>query len=125
MSQSIVTVTVNNYPSGVDNTQRHAIVFGTISVSAGTYVTGGLPISFLNPFTDSTGGPVWVEMISTQGSTNAYKYQTTGFSPPLSPPLAAGTGTLHIYAAGTELTNGATVSTTDVIAFRAEFNRGI
>jgi hypothetical protein len=127
MSQAVVTAKINPFPSGVDNTQRHIVLFGTLSIGAGTYVTGGLPVSFINPATDSSAGPLWVEIASTQGSTNAYSYQTTGFSPPLSPPLAGNTGTLHIFVAGTELTNGATVpagATSDILAFRAEFNKG-
>jgi len=123
MSQAFATTVVNAYPSGVDNTQRHAILFGTISISASpaTYVTGGLPLAFASTDTDSSGAPVWVEMLSATGANNAYKYQ----APTLSPPVGA---MLRIYVAGTELANGAAVPagvSGDVIAFRAEFNRGI
>ena len=44
---SSVTLTLAPYPGGIDNTQRLTYARGTVSLSAGTYVAGGLPLNFI------------------------------------------------------------------------------
>lgn len=39
---AIITLSLNIYPKGVDNTQRYTYVRGTLTVSASTYSAGGL-----------------------------------------------------------------------------------
>ena len=40
------TFTVNPYPNGVDNSQRFQRIYGTISISSGTYPSGGFAITW-------------------------------------------------------------------------------
>lgn len=87
MANATTTITVDNYPIGIDNSQRTIFVIGTIAISASptTYVTGGLALTWANA-TDSTGhsffgdlvkaGPqslipalVWLTSAATAGTT--------------------------------------------------------
>jgi hypothetical protein len=109
-----ITLTAYPHPNGSDNTQRHQIIFGTATIT-GTYVTGGLVITWgnLSDVLQNAPNPVWAEFISAAGAyTYNYSYNVT-------------TKALRIYApGGTELTNGGTI-TADTIEFRAEFVRGV
>jgi|HubBroStandDraft_3_1064219.scaffolds.fasta_scaffold750105_2 hypothetical protein len=120
MSQAVATLVTNPYPSGLDSTSRHIVLFGTFSISASpaTYVTGGLPLVFANPDGTTGTAPVWLEINSWSGGSNTYKYQAA------TPTAGA---TLRIYVAGTELANAAAIPvgvSGDTVAFRAEFNKG-
>jgi hypothetical protein len=46
MANATATITIFSYPRGHDNTQRNTIVRGTIAISAGTYPTGGFPLTW-------------------------------------------------------------------------------
>src|ERR1700757_3350273 len=46
MAQAAV-LTVNNFPTGVDNTQREYIVYGLVTFTgSGGYTTGGVPLNW-------------------------------------------------------------------------------
>ena len=124
MATATVTVKKNSYPSGSDNTARHEIVFGTITIGASpaVYVAGGLPLAMGGIATNTSiaAPPVWAEFVSTSGGGNLYVYQAPTLSPPVGPML-------RIYVAGVELAAGAIPVgvSGDVIAFRAEFNKSL
>lgn len=48
MAKATVTLTVNKFPAGVDNTQRYTYVRGTVAISASPafYVAGGLALDW-------------------------------------------------------------------------------
>ena len=46
MANTSATITLFPYPKGIDNTQRMQILRGTISLVAGTYPAGGIPLSW-------------------------------------------------------------------------------
>lgn len=50
MATATATVTIDNYPTGIDNTQHLIHVYGTITIQASpaTYATGGLALSFVS-----------------------------------------------------------------------------
>jgi hypothetical protein len=119
MAQATITLTVSGYPNGVDNTQRHEILFGVAAILAGgTYVTNGIP--FVWAFQAAEGGafipnfnnmvPVWADFKTLAGSNQTYEWDTVH-------------QTLRVYIAGVEVTNG-TAITADTVGFRAEFNKG-
>ena len=119
MAEATLTLTVNAEPQGVDNTQRHQVLFGTAALSAGgDYATNGIPcaFSFLNASGKTflpnflTPTPVWAVFQSLAGGTYQYLYDTVH-------------QTLRIYQAGVELASGAAI-TADTIGFRFEFLRG-
>jgi hypothetical protein len=115
MAVATVTPTVNNYPTGVDMGLNKGRIFGTIAISGagnGTYQTNGLPISFSGLVAGLSGSTVMAWFNSLAGLFYAYD------------PVH---GTFRIYSAfGTELGNGATVTTTytnDTIEFEATVNK--
>lgn len=119
MATATAALTVNAYPNGVDNTQRHQILFGLLALNAGgTYATNGVPFTW--KFLSAEGGsfipnfsatsPVWATFVSQAGGTYQYLYDPVH-------------GTIRIYQAGVELANAAAI-TADTIGFRAEFNKG-
>jgi hypothetical protein len=128
MATATVTLTVTGYPNGVDNTQRHEVLFGQAALAAGgTYAANGLP--FVWAFLEGIGGqfipnfstmvPVWAEFQSLAGG------GTPTGTPPSSMTYAWDTvhQTLRIFVGGTELAAAAAIPA-DTIGFRAEFNRG-
>lgn len=52
---SAASLSLNNFPFGVDNTQRYTYLRGTISLSAGTYTEGGISINWSNLFKSGGG----------------------------------------------------------------------
>lgn len=120
MATATITLTVNGYPNGVDNTQRRQILDGIAALLAGgTYVTDGLPFTW--KFLEATGGsfipdfstavPVYATFFSKSGSLFSYEFNYA-------------TGALLILTAGAQLANG-TVVTADTIGFHAEFVKGV
>src|ERR1051326_5752719 len=87
MATATATITVNAYPNGVDNTQRHQVIFGTVAIqaAAATYAHLGLAISWaqepIKALLPASGvaAPVWAEFKSKTGSGYVYIYnETTG-----------------------------------------------
>jgi hypothetical protein len=81
MAAATVTLFVNKYPSGQDTTQRRFSVYGraVVATSAGTYVTGGLPLNF-SSLIDESGQSVIVP--ATQSAPSYIKfddYSGSGF----------------------------------------------
>lgn len=145
MANATVTITVDNYPTGVDNSQRVIFVTGTLAVSASptTYVTGGLALTWANA-TDSTGhsffgdlvkvGPqgltpavVWLVSAATAGTTvGGFGYVWNKASNTLQLLASAGTQTAGTGTISQEMTNGTAIPaavSNDVIRFQAEFPR--
>ena len=122
MAAATATPTVANHPYGVDNTQRRQILDGTLAISASpaTYVTNGLPVSFVNEkLKVVTATPAYVDFAGTGGYQYVYDYTH---------------GTIRIFestasaAAFTELSNGAAIPAAvsgDSIHFHAEFPRAL
>lgn len=120
MATATVSLTVNGYPNGVDNTQRHEVLYGVAAILAGgDYVTNGLPFTWT--FLAAEGGafipnfntmvPGWADFKTTAGSNQTYLWDEVH-------------QTLRILVAGVEVTNGTAV-TADTVGFRAEFNKSI
>ena len=87
MANATATITVFPYPKGYDNTQRNQIVRGTIAISAGTYPTGGFPLSWSSIIgvqsvpipgstPSSTGGPKPFDMDVKSTAYTATNYGT-------------------------------------------------
>lgn len=62
MADSALTVTINSFPNGIDNTQRMQRVFGHFAIGSGNYPTDGLAISWegqepIKATATSSGGP--------------------------------------------------------------------
>ena len=77
MAASTATPTINAFPNGVDNTARRQIIDGTVAISAspGTYVTNGLPISFVNEqLKVATAKPAAVSFSGLAGYVYVYDY---------------------------------------------------
>jgi len=66
MAVAVATLTLFDFPKGVDNTQRYQILRGTINVGFGTYPPGGFTLNW-GSLTNSGGGRV--EGIPNSGST--------------------------------------------------------
>lgn len=113
MSQATVVFTANKFPFGVDTTERHQNVFGTLAISASpdTYTANGLPIE-LDSYEYVKSGypalsppvvlsppqptfPVWADIDSLTGI-NSYVYDPVH-------------GTLRIFVSGTEVAGGAAI----------------
>lgn len=132
---SAATLVLNNFPRGIDNTQRCTYVRGTVSLSAGTYPTGGLALSWAQIAQDAkisiADGPFQVTFFSNNNVASStashvgggYEYvwnETTGnFQILAASGGAAGTGPVT-----EEMTNGTSLPagvTNDIIAFEAVF----
>lgn len=108
------------------------VLKGQITVVAGTYPTGGLPLSFATLFgTQLTAGatPTWVQIQSNVKTTaNGGTPNTTQFFYSYAPGADATLGKVQVWTGAaaqaglTELSNGANFPT-DTIQYRAEFNR--
>jgi hypothetical protein len=64
MAQATAVLTVDNFPFGIDNTQRRVKVYGTVAIgtTSETYLTTGLPLSW-QTLVDKSGQNV---LINTQ-----------------------------------------------------------
>lgn len=123
MATATVTVTVNAFPQGVDQTGRFGHLYGTNSGgggiaigTGGTYVTNGLPVTWnvsQNIFGGNSGNPIFVDMAGLAGFQYVYDnaHQTIRIF------QSAGSA-----AAFAELGNGASV-TADTLEFHAVFQR--
>lgn len=119
MATSTTSISVS--PNKEDVTERHTTAFGTVTIAAGDYATGGLTLSLANAAVHAGWLPVWVEILS---PTSGYVYR---FNPGTT--LANGkllifvqdgtTGPLKEIAASA-LPAGVTG---DTINFRAEFTK--
>jgi hypothetical protein len=123
MATAVATITVNNHPNGLDNTQRRVYYYGVLALSGGgTYVTNGIPLPW-SAMVDQSGakvvaqaGPATTQpqdasFYSALGGIYQYNYDKTH-------------NTLRIISGGTELANAAAI-TADTINFCAEYLRGI
>ena len=140
-----VTLVVDNYPSGVDNTQRLIYLRGQLIVNAGTYPTGGLALTWEGALDSANkainipvgpaalNAPVQVSFFSNGVVANAtaslvvggFEYTwnkaTNKFQILAASGGSAGTGPIN-----EEMTNGTTIPgnfTSDVIRFEAVFVR--
>jgi len=141
MATATCTITVDNYPAGVDNSQRVIYVSGTFAVQASpaTYATGGLALNWqtmlntqgqlvnlplgpggLNPFM------VWVSSAATAGTTvGGYGYVWNKASNTLQL-LAASGGATGTGPVSQEMTNTTAIPASvsnDTIRFEAIFIR--
>jgi hypothetical protein len=123
MATATVTVTVNAFPAGVDQTGRFGHLYGSaiggggIAIgTGGTYVTDGLPVTWDVPeniYSGNSGNPIYVDMWGLAGF--QYVYDSTN-------------NTIRIFqsagsaAAFAEIANGASV-TEDALSFHAVFQR--
>ena len=135
MSASAATVNINVYPAGIDNTQRLTYVRGTISLTAGTYPVGGIPLSWVTEKIKAQGvytNPIQVTFFSEATATysssaiggfgylwnklkNTFQILATADN------ASAGTGPIS-----EEMTNGTSIPSNilaDTIAFEAVFVR--
>jgi hypothetical protein len=97
MGTANATITINGYPKGKDNTERHDIVFGTVAIDASpaTYGSVGCPVVLANPeqAKSVSDTPVWGDVQGLSGY--IYRYDPgngtvrifdvagSSFSPPL------------------------------------------
>ena len=130
MADASSTLSVYNYPDGVDNTQRHFIAYGTcILAPSGTYPTGGIPLGWNRMI--SADGRTFIPQVgpsSINPKAGKAQFYTLGnettipdYNYVYSVP-STGSTVLRILSAGTELTGGAAI-TADNIGFKAEWER--
>ena len=76
MATSTTSISVSR--SKTDVSERHLIAFGTITVAAGDYATGGLTLSLADAAISASWLPVWVDILSpTSGYTYRFNPGTT------------------------------------------------
>ena len=116
MADATATVTVNAFPTGVDQTARFSHLYGTIAISTGgTYITNGLPLSWDSEFNVYTPGVPFQAYFYSIDSGFVYTWDNTN-------------ETIRIFqSAGSaaplvEIANGASV-TADTVQFHAIFTR--
>ena len=130
MAAATATLTVNNYPNGVDNTQRHTTILGTCSLTAGgTYTTNGIPLPWGS--LESAGGGAFIGSWSTLDQLNPVSAEFRSGGNPAGSTIPGYVyvydtinHTLRISSGGAELI-AADVIAADTIIFTAAFNRGI
>ena len=71
MTTSVVTSTVNAYPTGIDNTINHTIRIGHLHIGSGDYPATGIPLAFTDFEPPVGGDPIYVKMYS---CTTGYMY---------------------------------------------------
>ena len=131
MATATTTITVDNYPTGIENTQRTQRVRGVIAVQASpaTYATGGLALSFLG-LKDSAGNfienvsGVPVDVLLMSDGAGLYDYGWNKSTNKLQ--IFAASGGAANSAPYAELTNGTAIPASvsgDVLRFEAVFAR--
>lgn len=82
MAVATIQANINNYPNGVDNTQRRMIVYGTCSIigSSPSYVQGGVRVNFsgLEKIKAVTMLPQWMEFDSLINTGWLYEFAPLG-----------------------------------------------
>jgi hypothetical protein len=121
MALSTVTATIYAYPNGYDNTQRRAIVRGTLAISAspGTYPTGGFSLATvfkIESIKNVSGVPAGLFVYTVSGSGYIYVWNRANNKLQIFQSGGAATPQGELAAAATP----AGVSG-DVIEFEAEF----
>jgi hypothetical protein len=134
MAATTATLTVYNYPNGINNTQRRQTLYGTIAIGASplTYATGGIQLSFLG-VKDASGQVVQIDSASTLpailwlqgvgGSGYTYTWNQPTNKLQIFTVDATATGTEYPLI---EFTNGAAIPagvSGDTIVFEADFIR--
>ena len=125
MANSIVSLSNAGSPfkkSSID--QATITYFFTAAVGAGTYVAGGLPISFAGRVT-ANGNPIQVEIFSYGSPNSGYSYfYNPGVSLSPSSPETQSSGSIQVFTAGAEITGTTpTAVTGDTIRVIARFAR--
>jgi hypothetical protein len=119
MAQASV-LTVNNFPTGVDNTQHEVIVYGLVTFTgSGGYTTGGVPLNW-NALINADGSSFSPQWLATKPFLAYFQPQDTSL---VSYNFNAAGNTLFAIAAGIQVASGVTIS--GVIAFEAHFARGV
>ena len=140
-----ITLTLNPFPAGVDNTQRLTYLRGKAVVSSGTYVSGGAVVAW--KFKKSDGGgslqprvgpggvqPIQATFFSTDSNTYAMASSQFAGGFVYLYNLASGKFQILVPSGGTpgsgpaleEMSNGTTIPLqvlNDIIAFEAIFVR--
>lgn len=131
MGTATATLTIDNFPTGIENTQHLITVRGTVAISASpdTYAAGGLALSWVNELIKSNSvHPIDAKFYSVglNGSTvGGFLYQWNKASDTLQV-LAASGGTAGTGAVGEEMTDATAIPaaiSNDVIRFEAKFVR--
>lgn len=143
MATALCTITIDNFPAGIDNSQRVIYVSGTIAIQAGpaTYLTGGLALNWQAAL-DASGqlanliavGPgglkpfmVWLSSGATAGTTvGGFGYVWNKASNTLQLLASSGTQTAGTGTISQEMTNTTAIPASvsnDVIRFEAIFVR--
>lgn len=114
-------LTVNSFPTGIDNTQHEVIVYGVVTFTgSGGYTTNGVPLNWAN-LVNASGSSFSPQWSATQPFLAYFTSQGTGLQ---AYQFNASGNALFISLAGVQLTSGATIAT-DTIVFEAHFARGI
>lgn len=135
MANSAVTVSINAYPGGIDNTQHFQQVFGHLKISAGNYPANGMAISWAsesiksNPASaTSAAAPAFAPLVyedSNSANFSGYDYWVDAVGN-----LHVGSGSNNNAALNPvlEIPSGSNATPTPVvnasIAFIAWFRRG-
>jgi hypothetical protein len=121
MAQAAV-LTVNSFPSGVDNTQHQQTIYGLLTFTgSGGYTTGGIPLNNFAMVSPEGGKfqplvgptqtkPFLVNFTAMDSSLVSYNYDSVNDK-------------LFAITAGAQVGSGVTLS--GVISFEAHFARGV
>lgn len=126
MPASTVAVVPNNFPDKQDLTFNHFHLYGTITISPGTYPAGGIPITWSGIADGFNASSVsWAEFQSVGSPPGAYDYMWDKQSSTvriLTSPSTANTGTSPFseYATGNQIV---APILNDLIQFHAIFRR--
>ncbi len=99
MAAAVATLTLFDFPKGVDNTQRFQVLRGTINIGFGTYPVGGFTLNW-GAMTNSGGGRV--EGIPNSGSSVLpveVDVQSMSTTPGGFVYVVDSAGTLHVFIA--------------------------
>jgi hypothetical protein len=128
MATATSKLTVNAFPSGVDNTQKQYVIYGTCALSSGgTYITNGIPLNWMTLF--NPDGSVFQPQVSASQTTPIVAYFVSAIggvetaTPALQSYIYDGVhNTLRIYEGSAEVGSGSAI-VADTISFEAHFAR--
>jgi len=100
MAVSTATLSLYDYPKGVDNTQRFQVLRGTIAISTGTYPVGGYALTWASL---KNGGGGQTEAIPVGSASTIIPVEVDVYDASTAPSgyifVVDNAGTLHVFIA--------------------------
>lgn len=80
MATSAVTVTVNPFPTGYDNTINTITIRGKLTIAAGDYPATGIPVAFNIKDASAVGNPICPVKLESPSSGFVYRWDMVNTS---------------------------------------------